>query len=192
MPNVSPLSVSSAEPSRVVIVGTSGSGKSTTGVRLAARLGVRFIELDELFWGPNWRPKPEAQFVQLVREAAAGERWVVAGNYGVARRELWPRADAIVWLNFRLGVVLRRVILRSARRLWGREVLWHGNRESIVRTLFTRQSIVWWTISTHDVRRKQFAELRSSGEYPHLRWYEFTRPSDVERFLGARDWPSQG
>ena len=166
---------------RVVVVGTSGSGKSTAGARLANKLGARFVELDELFWGPNWQPKPEAQFVSLVREAAA----VVAGNYGVARPEIWPRANAVVWLNFSLAVVLRRVILRSAKRVLRREVLWHGNRESLLRTMFPRESIVWWAITTHNRRKKQFAELKSSGQYPHLRWYEFTRPSEVERFLAA-------
>ena len=166
------------ELSRVVVVGTSGSGKSATGARLAAKLGSTFVELDELFWGPNWQPKPQEQFVALVREATAAERWVVACNYVVSRPELWPRSSAVVSLNFSLGVVLRRVLLRTAGRLLRREVLWHGNRESLVRTLFARESIVWWAITTHNVRKRQYSELQSSGQYPHLRWYEFTRPSE--------------
>jgi hypothetical protein len=148
-------------------------------------MGSPLIELDELFWGPNWRPKSEEQFVSLVREAASKQRWVVAGNYSVARAELWPRATAVVWLNFSLAVVLRRVIKRTARRLVRREVLWHGNRESAVRTLFTRESIVWWAVTTHNRRRRQFLELQASGQYPHLHWYEFTRPFQVERFLAT-------
>jgi adenylate kinase family enzyme len=175
----------SSDLSRIVVVGTSGAGKSVLGARLAASLGAAFIELDELFWGPDWEPKPKEQFVSLVRQAAAGERWVVAGNYSSARHELWSRASAIVWLNFSLAVVLGRVVVRTMRRLLRREVLWHGNRESAVRTLFTRESIIWWTLTTHRQRRRQFAELRSSGQYPHLRWYEFTRPSEVERFLAS-------
>jgi adenylate kinase family enzyme len=172
---------------RVVVVGTSGAGKSTTGAKLAAGLGHPFVELDELFWGPNWQPKREEQFVSLVRAAAAGERWVVAGNYGVARPEIWPRASAIIWLNFSLPLVLCRLLPRTAKRLLRREVLWHGNRESVLRTLFTRESIVWWAITTHNRRKEQFAALRAANQYPHLRWYEFTRPSEVERFLAAGD-----
>jgi len=168
---------------RVVVVGTSGSGKSVTGARLAELLGQPFVELDELFWSADWQPKPEQQFVSLVREAAAGERWVVAGNYGVALKELCPRATAILWLNFRLDVILRRLVARTARRVLRREVLWHGNRESLVRTLFTRESIVWWAITTHNDRKRRFAALRGSGQYPHLRWHEFDRPSEVARFL---------
>ena len=110
---------------------------------------------------------------------------MVAGNYGVARPEIWPRASAVVWLNFSLPVVLRRLLSRTARRLVRREVLWQGNRESIFRTFFTRESIVRWAITTHNRRKEQFAERRAAGQYPHLYWYEFTRPSEVERFLAA-------
>lgn len=186
MSNDGPLpSSTSHELSRLVVVGTSGAGKSTAGALLAAKLGSPFIELDELFWGPNWRPKPVERFLSLVRGASAQERWVVAGNYSSARGELWRRTSAIVWLNFSLPVVLRRVILRSVRRVLFREVLWHGNRESLVRTHFTRESIVWWTITTHNQRRKQFSELRDSGEFSHLRWFEFTHLIQVDRFLAA-------
>jgi hypothetical protein len=54
-----------------------------------------------------------------------------------------------------------------------------------MRTLFTRESIVWWAITTHNQRRKQFSELRDSKEFAHLRWYEFTHPSEVDRFLAS-------
>jgi len=169
---------------RVVLVGTSGSGKSTTGERIARDLGQPFIELDELFWSGDWQPKPAREFLALVRAAAAGERWVVVGNYGSARPDLWPRASAVIWLNFGIAVVLRRVVARTIRRLVHREVLWHGNRESWRRTLFSRDSIVWWTLTTHNRRKREFAALRRCDAYSHLHWYEFTRPADVEHFLG--------
>jgi adenylate kinase family enzyme len=41
---------------RVVVFGTTGSGKSTLAESLAARHGLRLIELDALFWGPDWQP----------------------------------------------------------------------------------------------------------------------------------------
>lgn len=179
----------SPELIRVVVIGSSCSGKSATGARLAAKLGHPFVELDELFWGPNWQPKRPEQFASLARLAAAGERWVMAGNYSAVRGEVWPRATAVVWLNVSLPVALWRVVRRTATRLARREVLWHGNRESLFRTLFTPESIVWWVLTTHHLRRKQFSALRSSGQYPHLRWYEFNRASQVERFLAAGPQP---
>src|SRR6185295_18659219 len=108
---------------RVVLIGTSGSGKSTVGERLARLLAQPFVELDELFWSAGWQPKSKEAFLALVREAASGQRWVVAGNYSSARQELWSRASAVIWLNFSLAVVLRRVIARTLGRLLHKQEL---------------------------------------------------------------------
>ena len=172
-----------AELARVVVIGSSGVGKSSLARALAERLACPFVELDELFWGPGWTPKPEQEFVSLVRSAASADRWVASGNYSSARPELWSRATAIVWLDFSLAQALRRLLPRTARRIWHREVLWHGNRESLVRTLFTRQSIVWWLITTHNERRRSFSALRDGKEFPHLRWFAFSHPAQAASFL---------
>ena len=39
---------------RLVVVGTSGSGKTTVAGQLALILGVPHIELDSLHWEPDW------------------------------------------------------------------------------------------------------------------------------------------
>ena len=70
--------------SRVVVVGTSGAGKTTFARRLAGSLGVRHIELDALHWDSGWVPKGLDEFRQSVGEAVAQERWVVDGNYRAA------------------------------------------------------------------------------------------------------------
>lgn len=38
---------------RVLVVGRSGSGKTTTARRIAGELGIPHIELDALHWGPD-------------------------------------------------------------------------------------------------------------------------------------------
>ncbi len=73
---------------RVVVIGSSCAGKSTFAQALAASRGCPAIELDELFWSPDWRPKPTVEFLRLVSETTSGERWVAAGNYGLARDAL--------------------------------------------------------------------------------------------------------
>lgn len=39
---------------RIVIIGTTSSGKSTLAEKLAQTLGLDFIELDALHWEPDW------------------------------------------------------------------------------------------------------------------------------------------
>ena len=81
---------------RIIIVGTSGSGKSVLGEQVAQRLGVPFLELDAYFWMPGWVQVTSEVFRQKVGEAVAAEAWVAGGNYSVARDLIWGRAERFI------------------------------------------------------------------------------------------------
>lgn len=168
---------------RVLAVGTSGSGKTTFARRLAAELDQPHVELDFLYWGPNWQARPGAEFRALVSEALDGSRWIVDGNYGVIRDLVWPRATLVVWLNYGVGTIFARLLPRTLRRALAREELWHGNREGLRRSFFSRESILVWAASTFRRRRLAFSKLRQGGEFPSLVWVEFRAPRQAERFL---------
>jgi adenylate kinase family enzyme len=170
---------------RVLVVGTSGSGKTTFAGELARSLGSDYAELDALFWGPDWTPKPREEFVDSLRRAIAGERWVVDGNYGSIRDILWPRATDIVWLNYPFVTAFSRVLRRTIRRARSGEALWQGNRESLARAFLMRDSILWWTITTHRRRRREFARLKRDDTYPHIQWHEVRKPIEAERLLAS-------
>jgi adenylate kinase family enzyme len=173
----------SSAPERIVVVGSSCAGKTTFARSLAAALGRPYVELDHLYWSANWQPKPLEEFRALVIDAAAAERWVADGNYTVARDQLWPRATTIVWLNYGFRTVLWRALRRTFGRAVSREELWHGNRESFGRALLSRESILWWVITTFHRKRRQVGDLRRNAKFPHLGWIEFRRPSDAKRYL---------
>ena len=54
---------------KINVVGTSGSGKSTLARQLAERLDVPYIEMDRLYWRPEWQERP------MMHSGAAGRRW---------------------------------------------------------------------------------------------------------------------
>jgi adenylate kinase family enzyme len=170
-------------PERIVVVGTSCCGKTVFARQLAQSLGCPLVELDELYWAPGWTPKPNDEFRRLVAGAASATRWVIDGNYGRVRDILWPRATTIIWLNYSFPTVFARALRRTLRRTVAKEKLWHGNRESVARSFFSRDSILLWVITTFRRRRKELEALRASDTYPHLSWIEFRRPSDVEPYL---------
>ena len=172
--------------SRIVVVGTSCAGKSTFAQALAEVSACSRIELDALHWGPNWQPKPAEEFRRLVAEAAGSESWVADGNYGAVRESLWPRASAIVWLNYSYPRVLWQALVRTVTRCVTREPLWHGNRESVWRSFFSRESILVWVATTYHRRQREFAALRISGHFPHLTWYEFRHPRQAQQWLALR------
>jgi adenylate kinase family enzyme len=168
---------------RVVVIGSSCAGKTTFARLLAEAVGWPRIELDELYWSSDWTPKPESEFKRLVQEAAAGDCWVADGNYALCRGILWPRATTIVWLNYGLTRVLWRGLRRTCARCFRGEILYHGNRETIQRSFFSKDSILLWIISTFGRRRREFSILRKSGAFSHLTWLEARCPTEAHDLL---------
>ncbi len=170
---------------RFVVIGTSGSGKSTFARALAEARHVPYVELDELFWLPHWTPRDRKDFCGRTLAATSGESWVVDGNYSTVREVLWPRATHIVWLNFSRLTVYSRIIRRTLARAATRQELWAGNRETFRKAFLSRESILLWSFSTFGKNRLKYSALRSSPEFAHLSWHELRDPSEAYEFLQA-------
>ena len=168
---------------RVAVIGCSCAGKTTFARRLAAATGGSFVELDAIHWLPDWVERPNEEFREIVDEATTVERWVADGNYSYAQDIIWDRATAVVWLNHSFPLVLYRAFTRTiARSVTGRE-LFSGNKESLRKAFFSKDSILLWVLTTYYPRRKRYRALFDSGEYPELNFIEFRRSRDADRFL---------
>jgi adenylate kinase family enzyme len=144
---------------RINVVGTSSVGKTTLAATLASRLGVPHVELDALHWESNWTAAPDDVLRDRVRHALSGDGWVADGNYAKVRDLIWDRAEAVVWLDLPLRTILWRYVARTIRRVAGREELWGGNRERLSTHLFSRDSLLWWILTTYRRRRREYPQL---------------------------------
>ena len=169
---------------RVSVIGASGSGKTTVGCALAARLGVPFVEMDELHWTQaDWELPPLEEFRARVDEATQGASWVVDGSYGKARDIVWSRADTVVWLDLPFPLMLARTVRRTLARMRGGEPLWGIQRESFRSAFFSRDSLVLYLIRTQRRRARTYREWLGRPEYRHLRLIHVHSPLEVDRFL---------
>jgi adenylate kinase family enzyme len=174
---------------RISVVGSSASGKTRVSRRLSEVLGLPHLELDAVYHQPGWQPIDPEEFTRRVSDFAAGERWVIDGNYtshGVADL-VWPRADALVWLDLPRTTVMRRVITRTLRRVATRQELWNGNREPWT-NLYSRdpeQNIILWAWTRFLPVRRRY-ELRSTdGTWAHLEVFRLCTSRDVGTFLAG-------
>ncbi|MCS4219441.1 hypothetical protein [Bradyrhizobium elkanii] len=55
---------------RVLVMGSSGSGKSTFARRLSAMTGIPTVSIDALFWKPGWIESGRDEFERRMTEAA--------------------------------------------------------------------------------------------------------------------------
>ncbi len=168
---------------RIIVIGTSCSGKTTLARRIAEVLDLSHVELDTVFWGPNWSECPTGRFREAVRKHAETDRWVVDGNHGKALDILLSRATDAVWLNYSFSVVFRRALLRTSRRVIFREELFGGNRETFKHSFLSRGSILWWVMRTYRGRRRTYRELFSTGAGADVRLTELCRPQEAHEFV---------
>jgi adenylate kinase family enzyme len=169
--------------SRVAVVGSSGSGKTTFARSLAGVLDVPHTELDRLYWGPDWTPVPTEQFRSSVRDAASAPAWVIDGNYSEVRDLVWGTATALVWLNYPFGTVFSRALGRTFRRIAKRETLYAGNQESFA--VLDPEWIPWWVLRTFWKNRRRYPQLLEQPAFSHLEVFELTQPREAQELLAS-------
>lgn len=158
-----------------MVMGPSGVGKTTLALELGAWLDLPVTHLDRLFWMPGWQERPIESFLPIVEEAAAGDRWVIEGNYRPTIEPRLARADVLIYLDLTRRVYFPRMLWRTLRH-FGRERddlgpgkkdrieltyfkwLWNHDREHRPRktreiTGYASRVPVVWLTSTVDVRR---------------------------------------
>jgi adenylate kinase family enzyme len=169
-------------PRRILVAGTSGSGKTVLAGRIGELLQIPHVEIDALFHGPGWTPRPS--FEDDVRRLVAEPAWVTEWQYSQVRALLAGRAEVLVWLDLSRWRVMQQVGRRTLRRRLHRQVLWNGNIEPPLWTIFTDpEHIVRWAWSTHTKNVRRVTALQQ--ERADLTIVRLTSRSAVERWVAG-------
>jgi adenylate kinase family enzyme len=165
-------------PKRILILGPSGAGKSTLARRIGERLGLPIVHLDAINWNPGWVQTEAERFRQKVKEAAAGDAWVIDGNYSAHLDLRLPRAQAVIWLDLPRHVYFSRAVWRSIRNYGrDRDDLGPGCPEQ-----FDLKFLMDWVWNYPKRDRARHAQLMSdlpSG----IRRIILTSPGEVRQFV---------
>jgi adenylate kinase family enzyme len=97
---------------RILILGSSGAGKSTFAKRLHGRLGLPIIHLDQHFWKPGWERPINFEWEKAVEDLAKKDEWIMDGNYRKSLEKRLPFADTIILLDFSRWTCLWRILKR--------------------------------------------------------------------------------
>lgn len=170
---------------RISIVGTTGSGKTTTARELSQHLEIPHIELDALYWEENWTSVPDEIFKERVASAVQADRWIIDGNYSRVRDLVWGRADTVIYLDYCFGRVFWQLLMRTFRRSLQNEELWSANREHLGKAFFSKDSILLWMLTTYHRRRRQYRELFRQAHYSHLKIVHLKSPSMTQKWLSG-------
>jgi energy-coupling factor transporter ATP-binding protein EcfA2 len=170
---------------RILILGRTGSGKTTLARELAAAIGVPHVELDALYFGPNFSTAPLLVLRDRTSAAIAGDRWVTDGNKRAVRDLVWPRADTIIWLDYPLVVSLWRL---GKRALWRTSALKTQAAETDGKAGLPRQVLsaakgVLTALRSHKGQRREYPRMFAKQENQHLAVVRLRSPRATRRWL---------
>ena len=162
---------------RILILGSSGSGKTTFSRRLGELLNLDVIHLDSHFWLPNWEPSSRESWEEKLAVMLRKEAWVMDGNYPRSLPLRLERATAVVLLDIPRWVCLFRCLKRLAQN-WGRNrvELAPGCHEKMDWDFFK-----WIWAYPENVRPDILASLETLP--PEKKAYVLGSGAEVEAFL---------
>ena len=162
---------------RILVIGTSGTGKSTFAQKLSKCLKLPFFASDHFYWEPNWRIASAEKVHQQILEVIYREAWILDGNFDDEHEWMWKRADCIIWLDYSLITILRRIVFRNFRWLLTRQPTWSGNQMTLQRVI----SGIRHAVNSYSQKRQKYptwlAEL--SGVTVH----RFHNSDEADRWL---------
>ena len=128
---------------RICIYGR--GGKTSLSRALGDLTGLPVIELDAVFWLPNWIERDSDVMLELVRGRIeeSSDGWIIDGNYSKIRRHILPMADTVIWLNLPTWSVSLRIIKRTIFNLLRRRRICGDNYESIFNAI-APSSVIWF------------------------------------------------
>lgn len=176
-------------PQRIVVVGTTGSGKTTMARALAQAYNLPHTSLDTLHWRPNWQPAPPEEFIRDVKATIAGDRWVMEGNYRAVRELIWERADTIVWIDLPFLTNGWQLLKRSWRDCRTRRPICNGNQQTFRELVKWPDGLWLWFFRTYFRRRRQYAAMRQEPRYAEKTWVHLTSPKAAREYAAGLDTP---
>ena len=105
------------------------------------------------------------------------------GNYSRTTAIKWRRVEVVVWLDLPYSLILYQLVKRSFVRSLTGEILWSGNTESLVKTFFRKDSVIWWSLTNlRRVRRGYSSDMNDPG-YSNIRFVRLQSSSQVRLYL---------
>ena len=119
---------------KIAIIGCAGSGKTYLTLKLAQKVDLPIIHLDQYAWKPNWERIDFEELKKMHHELCKKDAWIMEGIYFKLLRERVEHADVVIFLDMPRSVCLWNVIKRS---IFNSGKIIEGNPQGCIQNIFS-------------------------------------------------------
>ncbi len=101
--------------SRVAIIGSAGSGKTTFSRQLAEMFCRDVTHLDRILWGENWTELTHEQRLEILAPIVDLPQWIIDGTWANTLECRYKRATLVIFLNYKPLFCAMRAFRRSLK-----------------------------------------------------------------------------
>lgn len=170
---------------RILVLGRTGSGKTTLARELAAAIGMPHVELDSLLFEADLSRAPLDVLRARTSEAIAAEQWVTDGNKRAVRDLVWPRADTVIWLDYPFYVSVWRLAKRARSRTSriSAQAAESGDRSGVPKQMAKAAKGVLTALRSHRGQRREYPQLFAQPANRHLAVARLRSPRATREWL---------
>jgi len=167
---------------RIIVFGSTGVGKTTVVKHIAEKFALPIIDIDTLRREGGKSDSPEETFLFSMMESVKGDSWIIDGSYTSVQDIIWPRTEAVVWLDFPFWVFILRLLKRSLYRIFIRK---DSEKPIKGRNQPARERVLTYlrAILTVNQRRQRYFATLYDSKYGHLHIIRLCSPKDTEHWL---------
>ncbi|KQO80981.1 AAA family ATPase [Rhizobium sp. Leaf262] len=105
-----------SKASRIMVVGSSGGGKTTLSQGIASHRGVEYFSIDrDVRWISGWTQRERGEQLRILKDIVRRDRWLLDGSGPSTFDIRLPRTDIVIWMRLPRITCLVGVAKRVAR-----------------------------------------------------------------------------
>ena len=101
---------------KIIVLGCSGSGKSTFARALAAKTGLPLVHLDNVWWRADGTHIPREDFDRALYGLLRGVKWIMDGDYSRTYEVRIRACDTIIFLDYPEAVCMAGIRARVGQK----------------------------------------------------------------------------
>ncbi len=160
-------------PSKIMIFGRPGSGKSTFALDLHKATKIPLHHLDKHFYESNWVERDYQEFLDIQQSIVDGDSWIVDGNSTRSLEMRYSKADLVLYFNYPRWLCY----LRTFKRLFHKNTEIDDRAENCHERISLKLLRYMWSFESRVA--EQIVLLRE--EYPGIRFVEITSDKDLKK-----------